>query len=648
MRALTILLAGLLSFAPSLGAREFNLSSPDGKTRVTIEIDEDISCEICRGDVGLVNLSSIDLDTDLDDRYRIRKVQTKNHSQVLYPLIWQKSSSIQDECNILKIDFAGGRSIEWRAYDNGVAYRWVVDSKEAFRVNEESARLTFAKDAEIWYPAENNGFYSANEQKFTRMPLENLEYSRLASLPVLFGSGGCKVLITEADLLDYAGMWMEKRDDLSMDVVFPKYPAKLQKSGDRDEFVRQREDWIASYESGTAFPWRIVVIAEEDADLLTNTLVYQLSTPSKGDWSWVKPGKVQWDWWHDLNLSGVDFKAGLNTQTYKYYIDFAASNGIDYVILDEGWSSREDILAINPDIDVQWLIEYATEKGVDVVLWCTWLKLDERLDEALDTFAQWGVKGIKVDFMSRDDQPMVQYYTRVSEAAAKRHLLVDFHGCYKPTGLYRTYPNVITYEGVYGMEQSKVDKGKVIGPDHNLILPFTRMVAGPMDYTPGAMINAHKKDWHPDYSAPRGMGTRCHNLAMYVIFESPFQMLCDSPSNYMKEPECMKFLSDVPVVWKNTTPLAAEVGNHIAVAREAEDGRWYIGAMTASAAKELECDLDFLPEGDWQMDIWEDGINAEKNAEDFACRSVVVRNTEKIKIRMCNEGGFVAVLKPLK
>ena len=253
-----------------------------------------------------------------------------------------------------------------------------------------------------------------------------------------------------------------------------------------------------------------------------------------------------------------------------------------------------------------------------------------------------------LDFMSRDDQPMVQYYTRVSEAAAKRHLLVDFHGCYKPTGLYRTYPNVITYEGVYGMEQSKVDAEKVIGPKHNVTLPFTRMVAGPMDYTPGAMQNAHKKDWHPDYCSPMGMGTRCHNLAMYVIFESPFQMLCDSPSNYMKEPECMDFLSQVPTVWKNTVPLEAKVGEYVVVARESEDGTWYLGAMAGESAHSFDIKLDFLAEGKYQVEVWRDGVNAAKHAEDFARETLAVSNEDNLEVRMCHEGGYVAIFKPVK
>lgn len=648
MRALTILLAGMLSFAPTLGAREFNLSSPDGRTSVSIEVNSGISCEITRGGVELVSISDIDLVTDLTDGYKVKRARTGAHHQELCPVVCQKAAVINDNCNFLELEFAGGRKLQWRAYDNGVAYRWCVASRTPFRVKDECATISFPEESEIWYPAENNGFYSANEQKFTRMPLKDLEPGRLASLPVLYGSGESKVLITESDLLDYAGMWMVKEDGLAMKAVFPKYPKRLRKSGDRDEFVDEREEWIASYQSGATFPWRVIAIADEDKQLLTNTLVYQLATPAEGDWSWVRPGKVQWDWWHDLNLTGVDFKAGLNTETYKYYIDFAASKGIDYVILDEGWSTREDILEINPNINVPWLVDYAAGKGVDVVLWCTWLKLDERLEEAMDKFAEWGVKGIKVDFMSRDDQPMVQYYARVSEAAAKRHLLVDFHGCYKPTGLYRTYPNVITYEGVYGMEQSKVDAEKVIGPKHNVTLPFTRMVAGPMDYTPGAMQNAHKKDWHPDYCSPMGMGTRCHNLAMYVIFESPFQMLCDSPSNYMKEPECMEFLSQVPTVWKNTIPLEAKVGEYVVIAREAEDGAWYIGAMAGESAQSFDIKMDFLPKGKYQAEVWKDGVNAAKHAEDFARKTFVVSNEDNVEVNMSNEGGYVAVFKPMK
>ena len=315
MRALTFLLAGLISFAPICGAKEYNLSSPDGKTRVSIEVNSGISCEITKGGVELVSISDIDLFTDLTDGYKVKRVRTGAHHQELCPVVCQKTAVIDDNCNFLEMEFAGGRKLQWRAYDNGVAYRWCVTSKTPFRVKDECAKISFPEETEIWYPAENNGFYSANEQKFTRMPLKDLEPGRLASLPVLYGSGESKILITESDLLDYAGMWMVKDQGLSMKAVFPKYPKCLRKSGDRDEFVEEREDWIASYQSGTTFPWRIIAIADEDKQLLTNTLVYQLASPAEGDWSWVRPGKVQWDWWHDLNLTGVDFKAGLNTET---------------------------------------------------------------------------------------------------------------------------------------------------------------------------------------------------------------------------------------------------------------------------------------------------------------------------------------------
>lgn len=641
MNRLLSLFLTLVLVAPQLCVADpVRLDSPDKRICVEIDIAASINYKVYIDGNPLFD-ARIGLTVDSNDgNYKVKSVRRRHHEEVLYPVVWQKQASIEDNCNVVDIVFRGGKTLQWRAYDNGVAYRWVINSKRPFKVEDEEASYKFTSDTRIWYPNEES-FYSANEQRFTECSLDELGSGKLASLPTLLAKGNTKILITESDLRDYAGMWLLSAENGAMEATFPRYPKTLEKRGDRDEFVREREEWIATFSTDTELPWRICAIATDDKELLSNTLVYQLAEPSQGDFSWVKPGNVQWDWWNDLNLTGVDFVAGLNTETYKYYIDFAASHGIDYVLFDEGWSVPDDIMHINHNIDVQGLIQYASTKGIGVVLWCTWLRLDENLDKALEQFAEWGVKGIKVDFMSRDDQPMVQYYSRVADKAAEHRLMVDFHGCYKPTGLYRTYPNVVSFEGVYGMEQSKVDQSKRIGPDHNLILPFTRMVAGPMDYTPGAMVNAHKKDWTPLYSSPMGMGTRCHNMAMYVVFESPLQMLCDSPSNYLKEGECFNLIASVPTVWKTTVPIAARVGEYVAVARESAAGEWYIGAMTGSEPKTIDAKLDFLPDGEYIVQVWQDGPNAEKNANDYSVYEIRATNKHTLNIRMCSEGGCI-------
>jgi alpha-glucosidase len=372
-------------------------------------------------------------------------------------------------------------------------------------------------------------------------------------------------------------------------------------------------------------------------------MIYKLAKPCQlDDTSWIKPGKVAWDWWNWNNIYGVDFRAGINTETYKYYIDFASKYGIEYVILDEGWYKLGNLLDVVPEINVEELVTHGKEKNVGIILWVIWKTLDDQLEEALDQFVKWGVKGIKVDFMQRDDQWMVNYYYKIAREAAKRHLLVDFHGAYKPTGLIRTYPNVLTSEGVRGLENSKWSKDDP-SPGHNVTIPFIRMLAGPMDYTPGAMLNATKEPFRPVFNRPMSQGTRCHQLAMYVVYESPLQMLCDSPSNYLKEAECMDFFSRVPTVWDDTKVLDAKVGEYVLITRRSGN-EWYVGAMTNWTARELEVDFSFLDAGNYTIEIYQDGINADRNAMDYKKVVRTVTKNEKLNIHLAPGGGWVGRL----
>jgi alpha-glucosidase len=387
----------------------------------------------------------------------------------------------------------------------------------------------------------------------------------------------------------------------------------------------------------------VFVVAEEDGDLVETTMVYRLAPPlAIDDPSWIRPGKVAWDWWNALNLFGVEFEAGLNTETYRYFIDFAADHGIEYVILDEGWSWPDDLWDMNPDIDLEALRAHAAARGVRLILWVVWKALDDRFEEALDRFAEWGIAGIKVDFMQRDDQPMVDYYWRVAEGAAEHQLLVDFHGAYKPAGLRRAYPNVLTREGVRGLEWVKWSEYP--NPEHDVTLPFTRMLAGPMDYTPGAMLNVQERQFHAVFDRPMSMGTRVHQLAMYVVYESPLQMLADSPSHYLGEPECLAFLSDVPTVWDETRVLTGQAGDWIAIARR-RGAVWYVGAMTDWEARDLELDLSFLGEGTWTATIHEDGPNAHRTATDHRHAERQVVAGEPLTVHLAPGGGWVGVFE---
>jgi alpha-glucosidase len=384
------------------------------------------------------------------------------------------------------------------------------------------------------------------------------------------------------------------------------------------------------------------VISENDAELVQSELIYKLGPAQKiENTDWIRPGKVAWDWWNANNIYGVDFEAGVNTQTYKYYIDFASKYGLEYIILDEGWYVLGDVLKLEKDIDIQELVDYGKEKNVEIILWVVWKTLDDKLEEALDQFQTWGVKGIKIDFMQRDDQWMVNFYEKIARECAERQLLVDYHGAYKPSGLDRAYPNVITYEGVKGLENAKWSE--MPDPEHNVTLPFTRMVAGAMDFTPGAMINANKKNFSIVFTEPMSPGTRCHQLAMYVVFESPLQMLADNPSNYYREPECMEFLSVVPSVWDDTKVLKAKVSDYIAVARRSGD-TWYVGAMTDWDARNLDLKLDFLEDGNYTMKVWKDGMNADKHASDFAQSERSVSSNSSIQVKMAPGGGWAAII----
>jgi alpha-glucosidase len=451
---------------------------------------------------------------------------------------------------------------------------------------------------------------------------------------------GAKVAIAESDLESYPGLWLRGTGGNGLAATFPPYPLKESLTGDRDYRVVESADYIAVTAGTRSFPWRVIGITDRDGDLLTNQIVYLLERPSMvADTSWIKPGKVAWDWWNDNNVYGVDFKAGINTATYKYYIDFAAKYGIPYIILDEGWYKLGNVLEVVPEINMGELTAYARQENVGIILWVVWKTLDDQLIPALDQFAKWDVKGIKVDFMQRSDQILIDYYYRVSRECAKRKMLVDFHGDQKPATMTRTWPNLISTEGVRGMEWSKWSADSE--PKHNVTLPFTRMFLGPMDYTPGAMRNATRTTFAAIRGQPMALGTRCHQLAMYVVFESPLQMLSDSPSNYLREAEAMEFLSAVPTEWDETKVLDARIADYVVVARR--NGRdWYVGAMTDWTARNLEIDLSFLPEGNFTMEAYQDGVNADRYASDYKKTTIQVNRTTKVTLPLASGGGWAA------
>lgn len=497
-----------------------------------------------------------------------------------------------------------------------------------------------------WFPEEES-MLSHNERLYLEDPLKSIDNNRFCSLPILFEStSGTNVLFTEADLFDYPCMFLYGTGANSMQAGFPKNVLEVQipeTGGDRDEIISREAAHIAKTAGARNFPWRVCYITNNHADLFEHDLVYQLSRPSElQNTKWIKPGKVAWDWWNANNIFGVDFKSGINTETYKYYIDFASKYGLEYIILDEGWSkTTTNVKETAPDIDIKELVRYGNEKNVGVILWLLWKPLDQDLEGILDLYRSWGIKGIKVDFMQRSDQYMVNYYERVAKEAAKRELLVDFHGAFKPSGLQRACPNFITNEGLKGMENCKW--ANYMTPSHNVTLPFIRMVAGPMDYTPGAMDNAQPENFCARFERPMSIGTRCHQLAMYVVYESPLQMLSDSPSNYYREKESTEFISRIPTTWDDTRFLAGKTGEYIALARK-KGNTWYIGVMNNEKARQMALDLSFLGEGSYTVEIMQDGLNADRNAEDYKRVVKTIAPNGKITINLASGGGWTAIL----
>jgi len=646
MKKLTTIML-IISLSLAISAKEYTVESPSGKIAVKIQIDETIKYSVFLNGTEIISPSVISMKIDDGSTWgneaKVRKAKTISVSEEITPVVQRKYAKIKNEYNQLTLSFKG-YSLQFRAYDEGAAYRWLSEKKDAYKVVSEQAMFAFPADHKIWFPEEESMF-SHQERSYLYESLSDITADRFGSTGMLVDcANGVKTYISESDLMDYAGMFLQgcSENPTALMGKFPGVVLEEKRLTDRDVKPTKHADYIAECEGPRNFPWRLMIISEDDTDLLQSELVYKLGPEQKiSDTDWIKPGKVAWDWWNACNVYGVDFESGVNNDTYKYYIDFASKYGLEYIILDEGWYHLDDILDVVDEIDVKELVDYGKEKNVGVILWVVWKTLDEKLIEALDKFKEWGVKGIKIDFMQRDDQWMVNFYEKIAAECAKRKMLVDFHGAYKPSGLDRAYPNVISYEGVKGLENAKWSK--LPDPEHNVTLPYIRMVAGTMDFTPGAMLNANKENFRIVFTEPMSPGTRCHQLGMYVIFESPLQMLSDNPSNYYREPECMEFLEAVPSVWDDTKALAGKAGDYVAIARRSGD-TWFVGAMTDWDARTLEINLDFLGDENYKMRVWKDGINADKHAADFAREESSVTSSSKIKVDMAPGGGWVAII----
>lgn len=642
--------------------KTYEIQSPDNMINIEVTVGKDVlSYSVWHSNTLIIKDSPITMELNngeiLGKNPSVRNSKKKNVDELIKAHFYKKEY-VEDYYNELTLSFKGSYNVQFRAYNDGVAYRFCTRFPKPITVVSEGVHYNFDEDYTVYVPYVNarksdddfitKQFFNSFENEYTVTPISGIEENRLAFLPILVSlKDGKKVVITEADLEDYPGTYLMKNEDSDGFVgIQAKYPKTEEQGGHNmlQYIVKERENYIARVQGTRDFPWRCMIISTEDKQLADNDMVYRLASPSRvEDVSWITPGKVAWEWWNAWNIKDVDFESGVNNETYKHYIDFASEYGIEYVILDEGWAVNKaaDLYQVVPEIDLEELVAYADSKGVGIVLWAGHYAIDRDIEGICKHYSEMGIKGFKVDFMDRDDQKVVNFYYKMAEFAAKYHLFVDFHGAYKPTGLSRTYPNVLNYEGVFGLEQVKW------GQDIDLVtyettIPFIRMVAGPMDYTQGAMRNSNKGNYRAVWSEPMSQGTRCRQLAEYVIFESPFNMLCDSPSSYRDEEECTKFIAEIPTVWDETIVLDGKVGEYVVIARRYGE-RWYIGGITNWDEREIEIDLSELGLKNHEGVEFRDGVNANKIASDYKKNNIVIENNT-YKAKMRKGGGFVVIL----
>lgn len=650
----------ILLFNPSFSQKilDFTLESPNGKIKISIVINDKITWSVSHEKDLILAPSPVSMTFDqneiLGKNATLLNSKREKVNQTFESPFYKKSS-IKNQYNLLILNFKNDFSIEYRAFDDGVAYRFITKKKKDITVKTEEVSLNFDQDYNTLMPYvrdlrnPKDPYISSFEAHYENKKISDFAKDTLAFLPFLIDyKNHKKAVFLEANLEDYPGLFVTNNKSKSgFEARFSKYPLQETNGGfnNINRLITERADYIVKTKGTRTFPWRAIVISENDAELANNDMVQKLSEPSKiKDISWIKPGKVAWDWWNDWNIYNINFKAGINTQTYQYYIDFASKNKVEYVVLDEGWSLEDDIMKHNPNVDLEALIAYGKERNVGIILWSSWMALTKNTVGIFNNYADLGIKGFKVDFLDRDDAKMVNSVYDIAQKAADYKLLLDFHGMYKPTGIQRTFPNILNFEGVKGLENNKWTPNDDV-PLYDCSIPFIRMMAGPMDYTPGAMRNATKSEFKPSHSTPMSQGTRSHQLALYTIFEAPLQMMTDSPTAYMKEQESTDFIAKIPTVFDETVALDGEVGKFVSIARK-KANIWYLGAITSWDSRDITIDFSFLEKGKkFEGEIFSDGLNADKAAQDYKREIITVDSTSKLTYRLASGGGLAMIIK---
>ena len=657
MKKIKIFLLLVLCTFVAQAQKQYQLASPDGKLKTTVNAGEKLTYDITFNGQQILETSPLSMTLSNGEVWgendKPSKVSRKSVNGVVKTPFY-RATEVPEVYNEMTMKFKGF-NVVFRAYNDGIAYRFVNTSKKPFNVVNELVNYQFPTDAtaSVPYvrPRKNQNKYSNSfENYYENVPLSKVDQEKLVFLPLVVSmENDVKVCITEVDLEDYPGLYMVGQGNTQLTSEFAPYPKRVEQGGHNmlQMLVREFEDYIAKVEKPRNFPWRVAIVAENDKALASSNLGYILAEASRiEDISWIKPGKIAWDWWNAWNLDGVDFETGVNNDTYKAYIDFASKNGIEYVILDEGWAVnlKADLMQVVPEINLEELVAYAKSKNVDLVLWAGYHAFNRDMENVCRHYAAMGIKGFKIDFMDRDDQEMTAFNYRAAEMAAKYKLVLDLHGTHKPAGLNRTYPNVLNFEGVNGLEQMKWEKDNKAQVEYDVMLPFIRQVSGPMDYTQGAMKNVNSKGYYPSYYEPMSQGTRCRQLALYMTLDSPFNMLCDTPSNYEREKECTEFISTIPTVWEETIVLDGKMGDYIITARRKGD-TWYIGGLTDWNERDLEVDLSFLDGKIYNGKLFKDGVNASRIGRDYKTENIQAKKGDKIKIHLASGGGFALILK---
>lgn len=649
MKKHLFLLVSLCLSLQSFGQKTQKLQSPDGKIEVLVNLSDKIYYDVVYGQDTLLKHCNLQMDLNnqqLGNAPKLASASKKSVDELLKPVIAFKFSTVPNTYNQLLMKFKGDYSVEFRAFNDGIAYRFITNKKGEVEVMNETFQVNFPAES-LLHLQQPGGFKTAYEEEYKHLTSSEWNTSdKMALLPILIDTQkGYKMLISESSLSDYPTIFLKSNGKNGMHSVFPKVPLEFGEDGDRSQKILKEANYIAKTRGNRSFPWRYVVITNDDKQLMENTMTYKLAEKNVlENTSWIKPGLASWEWWNGATPYGqdVNFKAGCNLNTYKYFIDFASKYGIPYIVMDEGWAkSTRDPYTPNPEVDVHELIRYGKEKNVGVILWLTWLTVEKNFD-LFETFEKWGVKGVKIDFMDRSDQWMVNFYERVAKEAAKHHLFVDFHGSFKPAGLEYKYPNVLSYEGVRGMEQMGGCR-----PDNSVYFPFMRNAVGPMDYTPGAMLSMQPEIYRSERPNSASIGTRAYQMALFVIFETGIQMMADNPTLYYRNDDCTRFLTQVPQTWDETVALEAKVGEYAIVAKRKGD-KWYIGGMTNNQKpdREFQLNTDFLNDGkSYRMTSFEDGPNANRQAMDYHKKERTLKKGDKITVRLARNGGFVAVIE---